>query len=143
MKTINIVFFLIISIIYSCDKKPEKPVLTIAQFSRQVVDITEVTNKLLNEPDVKVMNLMADGVESTRAIACDPVGEECNLYYEFVNKVVNVTSDGNLSDADKALLVEMQKKLFLEIKKSELKIQQDWKNYINTLPAEALNGKKQ
>lgn len=116
----------------SCNKTVEKPALTIGQYSKQVVQINEVVNKLMNEQDVKVMNYMADGVEATRAIPCDAVGEECNAYYEFLNKVVDLTKDEELSEADRAILVDMQKKLQIEMQKSEAKIEQQWKDYINS-----------
>ncbi len=122
---------LVIFLFVSCSKGVEKPAVTIAQHSKQVYQITEVVNKLLSEPNIKTMNLMADGVEATRAINCDSVGEECNAYYEFVNKVVDVTKDGNLTDADRKILLDLQKKLNVEISKSNIKIQNDWKNYIN------------
>lgn len=118
--------------LYSCSKTPEKPAVTIGQYSKQVVQINEVVNKLMNEPDVKVMNYMADGVEATRAIPCDAVGEECNAYYEFLNKVVDLTKDNELSDADRKELVELQAKLQKELQKSDVKIQQEWKVYINS-----------
>lgn len=118
--------------LYSCSKTPEKPAVTIGQYSKQVVQINEVVNKLMNEPDVKVMNYMADGVEATRAIPCDAVGEECNAYYEFLNKVVDLTKDNELSDADRKELVELQAKLQKELQKSDVKIQQEWKDYINS-----------
>lgn len=117
---------------FACAKKVEKPAVTIGQYSKQVVQITEVITKLMNEPDVKVMNFMADGVESTRAISCDAVGEECNAYYEFINKIVDVTKDGELSPKDRDLLVQYQQRVFVELKKSDIKIQQQWKDYINS-----------
>ena len=124
--TILVFFFM-----FSCSKGVEKPAVTIAQHSKQVYQITEVVNKLLSEPNVKTMNLMADGVEATRAINCDSVGEECNAYYEFVNKVVDLTRDGNLTDADRKILMGLQKKLNVEISKSDIKLKNDWKTYIN------------
>lgn len=117
---------------FSCTKKIEKPAVTIGHYSKQVVQIIEVVNKLMNEPDVKVMNYMADGVEATRAIGCDAVGEECNTYYEFINKVVDVTKDGELSEKDRELLLEYRARVFAELKKSDVKIQQQWKDYINS-----------
>ena len=126
-------FFLVILIMsFSCKKKIEKPAVTIGHYSKQVVQITEVITKLMNEPDVKIMNYMADGVESTRAIGCDAVGEECNAYYEFINKIVDVTNDGELSAKDRELLVGYQSRVFDELKKSDIRIQQQWKNYINS-----------
>lgn len=121
---------------FSCTKKIEKPAVTIGHYSKQVVQITEVVNKLMSEPDVKVMNFMADGVESTRAIGCDAVGEECNAYYEFINKVVDLTRDGEVSAKDRETLVQYQQRVFAELKKSDIKIQQEWKDYINSASKE-------
>lgn len=73
------------------------------------------------------MNAMADGVESTRAIECTPVGEECNLYYGLINKVVNVTADGDLSEQDRQVLKELKIQFDREIVSSESKLKQQWK----------------
>jgi hypothetical protein len=129
----SVLLVLAISIFsFACTKKIERPAVTIGHYSKQVVQIIEVVNKLMNESDVKVMNYMADGVEATRAIGCDAVGEECNAYYEFINKVVDVTKDGELSEKDRELLLEYRARVFAELKKSDVKIQQQWKDYINS-----------
>ena len=128
----SLLILVILIMSFSCTKKIEKPAVTIGHYSKQVVQITEVITKLMNEPDVKVMNYMADGVESTRAIGCDAVGEECNAYYEFINKIVDVTNDGELSAKDREILVGYQSRVFVELKKSDVKIQQQWKDYINS-----------
>lgn len=126
------IFLLILVILASCSKGIEKPAITIGKYSKQSFQITEVVNKLMSEPDVKVMNKMADGVEATRAINCDAVGEECNVYYEFLNKVVDLTKDNELSEKDRSQLENLRKKLTIELEKSDLKIQDQWKQYINS-----------
>ena len=126
------ILFLAFLLFFGCAKKIEKPVITIKKYSQQSVQITEVVKKLMSEPNVKVMNFMADGVEVTRAIGCDAVGEECNVYYEFINKVVDLTKDGNLTSADRAILVGIQSKLLVELQKSDAKIREEWKEYINS-----------
>lgn len=127
----SLFLLVIFALSFSCTKSVEKPAVTIGHYSKQVVQINEVVNKLMSEPDVKVMNFMADGVEATRAIGCDAVGEECNAYYEFINKVVDVTKDGELSEKDRELLVQLQNKVRLELQKSDVIIQKQWKDYIN------------
>lgn len=114
-----------------CAKKYEKPVLTLGEYADQITKINEVITKLMNEPDVQVMKTMADGVESTRAIPCDAIGDECNAYYELLNKMVSVTRDGELTESERAELVKMQNNLQVAIAKSEKIIQDEWKNYIN------------
>jgi hypothetical protein len=116
---------------YACSRGAEKPAVSINHYSKQVVQINEVVNKLMDEPNVKVMHDMADGVEETRAIGCDAVGEECNAYYGFLSKVVTLTNDGVVSPADRAELEQMRKNLQNELKKSDLIIQKEWKDYIN------------
>ena len=128
----SLLILVILIMSFSCTKKIEKPAVTIGHYSKQVVQITEVITKLMNEPDVKVMNYMADGVESTRAIGWDAGGEEGNAYYEFINKIVDVTNDGELSAKDREILVGYQSRVFDELKKSDVKIQQQWKDYINS-----------
>lgn len=130
MKVLGLILIIAI-LVFSCTKSVEKPAVSIGHYSKQVVQINEVVNKLINEPDVKVMYNMAYGVEATRAIACDAVGEECNAYYEFINKVVDLTKDGELSDKDREILLDYQHKVQKELKNSDVKIQQQWKEYIN------------
>jgi hypothetical protein len=132
MKTSFVLLTFLSIFTFACSKKIEKPAVTISKFSHQSVQIVEVVKKLMSEPDVKIMNFMADGIETTRAIGCDAVGEECNVYYEFINKVVFLTKDGVLSPEDRTILVGIQKKLYEELQKSEVKIQLQWKEYINS-----------
>lgn len=132
MKTLK--YILALSLVFSfisCSNKIEKPLVTIQKFSFQKVQMNEVLNKLMNEKDVKVMYMMADGIESTRAVDCSPIGEECNLYYGIINKVVNLTRDNELSDDDRKVLLEMHNAFNSEMKSSELKLKQQWKDFIN------------
>lgn len=119
-------------VLSSCTKTIEKPAVTIGHYSKQVVQINEVVNKLMKEPNVKIMNAMASGVEETRAIGCDAVGEECNAYYELINKIVDLTKDNELSIPDREILTKMNARLQIELKNSDKKIQEQWKEYINS-----------
>jgi maltose-binding protein MalE len=119
------------SLFFSCTKGVEKPAITIGHYSKQVDQINQVVEKLLSESNIKVMHDMADGVEETRAIPCDAVGDECNVYYQFLSRVVTLTNDGELSEADRLDLELYKEKLQIEIKKSDVKLQNEWKNYIN------------
>ena len=74
---------------------------------------------------------MADGVERTRAVDCSPIGEECNLYYELINKIVNVTRDGDLSTDDRQVLAQLRAKFDREMLSSEAKLKKQWKDFIN------------
>ena len=74
---------------------------------------------------------MADGIESTRAVDCSPIGEECNLYYQLINKMVNVTRDGELNPEERNLLLEMKTSYDKEILNSEQKLKSQWKEFFN------------
>lgn len=130
MKTFILTAVLLISL-FSCSKGVEKPAVSISHYAGQVNNINEVVNKLMSETNVKLMHDMAAGVEETRAISCDQVHNECNAYYEFLNKVVNLTNDGELSPQDQATLEQYRNKLKVELKNSEVHIQKQWKEYIN------------
>ncbi|MBC7712268.1 MAG: hypothetical protein H7177_02955 [Rhizobacter sp.] len=121
----------LMTLLFACAPRVEKPAVSISHYSKQVAQINEVVNKLMNETNIKLMHDMADGVEETRAIGCDAVGEECNAYYGFLSKVVTLTNDGDLSVADRAELEKMKKQLQVELKKSDVQIQKEWKDYIN------------
>lgn len=129
--TLLLISILIINV--GCNKGPERPALTLDQFNHEAFQIMEVANKLLNEEDVATMNKMADGVEATRAITCDAIGEECNVYYQFLNKIVHLTKDGDLTVNERIELAGLRNKLQSEIKKSELKLKNDWALYTQTL----------
>ncbi len=129
---IKILFCSLCFLIVSCSNKDQKPIVTIQKFSLQKVQMNEVLNKLLNEKDVKIMYFMADGIESTRAVDCSPVGEECNLYYGFINKVVNLTRDNDLSVEDRKILTGLHSDFEKEMKISESKLKLQWKNFINS-----------
>lgn len=100
------------------------------------MQMTAVITKLFSETNIKIMNVMADGVESTRAIDCTPVGEECNLYYGLINKVVNVTADGELSEQDRQVLKELKIQFDKEVASSEKKLKQQWKDVTPVSPKE-------
>lgn len=108
-----------------------KPKVSISQYAKQVAEMNHVIQKLMNEPDPKVMHDMAFGVESARMVLCDPIGEECNLYYKLINKMVNVTNDGELSEADRKLLLQMNNELQDEIKRTEAIIIKDWNEFVS------------
>lgn len=135
MKKTIILMALVLSI--GCAKKVEKPFLTLGQYGEQVTKIRAVMSKLQAEKDIKVMNFMADGVETTRAIPCDAIADECNAYYEYLNKIVFLTKDGDLTEDDKKIIESYHKKAVKELARSEQIIREQWKNYINQQEKEA------
>lgn len=122
---------LLLIFLVGCLPNAHKPKISIAQYAKQVTEMNAVVTKLMNEPNPKVMHDMAFGVESTRAVLCDPVGEECNLYYKLINKMVYVTNDGVLSEEDKVLLTKMNNDLQDEIKRTEAIVIKEWNDFVS------------
>jgi uncharacterized lipoprotein YajG len=129
MKKINLlILFLLLT---ACTKTPETPIVTIANYSEQVVVMNGVVTKILDEKDPKIMYQMANAIESSRAVACKPVGEECNLYYQIINKVVSMTKEGKITDDQRMELFKMKNEFQEEVRKGELKIRELWKAKIS------------
>ncbi len=122
---------LVLILISACSPKQEKPIVTIQKFSMQKIQMNEVVKKLMAEKNIKTMYAMADGIESTRAVDCSPIGEECNLYYQLINKMVNVTRDGELNPEERNLLIQMKASYDKEIQNSEQKLKSQWKDFFN------------
>lgn len=131
MKYFNWMTFLFLIFLLGCMPSAVKPKVSIAQYAKQVTEMNTVITKLMNETDPKVLHDMAFGVESTRVVLCDPVGEECNLYYQLINKMVYVTNDGNISEEDRALLTKMNNDLQNEIKRTEAIVIKEWEEYVS------------
>ena len=127
----RIISGLVLIFISACSPKQEKPIVTIQKFSMQKIQMNEVVKKLMTEKNIKTMYAMADGIESTRAVDCSPIGEECNLYYQLINKMVNVTRDGELNPEERNLLIQMKANYDKEIQNSEQKLKSQWKDFFN------------
>jgi hypothetical protein len=131
----KIFILIVLLIVASCSnstKENEKPPVTVGEYSKQSVVMNGVINKILNEPDPKKMFTMADSIESTRAVSCIPIGEECNSYYKLINKVVNFTRSGSITNDQRAELFKLYNDFHSEIIKSEKDVQARWKKYITT-----------
>jgi hypothetical protein len=132
MKKIIYAYLITLSFFIGCKSESERPSVTVGQFSKQSIVMIGVINKILSEPDPKKMFAMAQAIESSRAVNCIPVKDECNKYYEIINKVVNLTKEGKLIGDDKLILFKMNNEFNKSLKESEMKLQNDWKTYINS-----------
>ena len=135
MNKLTIIFFILLTQLTACNKTIEKPPISIDQYSRQLIVMDGVINKILNETDPKKMNAMADAIESARAVSCIPIGDECNSYYKLINKTVKLTKDGTLTNDQRMELFKLQNDYQADVKKSEVKIKELWKVYIQTTSA--------
>ncbi len=125
---LNIHYFVFVLILLACTPA-NKPKMAISKFAKQSLEMNLVIQKLMAETDPHKLHQVAEGVESTRVVLCDPIGEECNLYYQLINKMVFVTNDGEISEDDKTLLQSMNNKFQIELKKSEEKLIKEWSEF--------------
>lgn len=102
--------------------KDERPKITMAQCKKQTIVMTGILNKILNEPDIQKMHNLARSVEESRAVDCTPVLEECNEYYQLLNKITFVTKNKTLSSENKVLLFKMFNDFKVSLIKAEQKL---------------------
>ena len=121
---------------FGCAKKAEKPKLSLSQFNNQSTTAKGVVEKILNETDYKKMHGIALAVESSRAVDCISIGEECNVLGQILNKIVNSTNEGLPNEADNVAIYKLVGQLNEELVKSEELLSGEWKEYINAHASE-------
>jgi hypothetical protein len=130
MKKINLIIPLFL-ILLACTKQAEKPKLSIGEYNIQAVTSKGVVDKILSETDYKKMHGIALAVESSRAVDCISVGEECNVLGQILNKIVNSTNNGLPNEADNVAIYKLVNQLDEEFLKGQEKLSTQWKDYIN------------
>lgn len=126
-----ILILVCLSALLSCSKSVEKPRLTIGDYARQAAIIKGVVDKIMAEPDPKKMHEIALAVESSRAVDCIPVGDECDLYGKILNKIVEATHNGAPNDAANVAIYKNINELNHALSIGHEKITEMWKIYIN------------
>lgn len=129
MKKLLMICFLNM-MVFSCTKTNEKPKITIGQYTNQALTTKGVVEKLLNEPDYKKMHEIALAVESSRAVNCVSVSEECNLLGKILNKIVESTTKGLPGEAENVALYKMLGELDHELSIGHEKLADQWAVYI-------------
>lgn len=124
-------FFVFSIMFFSCSKKIEKPKISINQYNVQITTIKGVVAKILGEEDYKKRHEIALAIESSRAVSCILVSEECNVLGQILNKIVKSTADGPPSASDNNTINNLVHELDRECKKGQEKLARDWKEYIN------------
>jgi len=104
MKIMTTLSLITLFVFFACNRTPEKPKLSLSDYSRQAVITKGVIEKLLAETDPKRMHEIAIAVESSRAVNCVTVYEECNLYGQILNKIVS-SSQGRLPNAEENVVI--------------------------------------
>ncbi len=132
MKKFILTIFSALFLISACNKSPEKPKITIGDFSRQVVITKGVIDKIMQEKDFKKMHEIAIAIESSRAVNCISVGEECNIYGEVLNKIVSSTQTSMPNEADNVAIYKKISELDEAARKSQEILIEQWKVYLNS-----------
>lgn len=117
-------------LIFSCSKKAEKPKITISDYTTQALTSKGMVEKIMNETDYKKMHEIAQAVESSRAISCVSVSEECNLLGMILNKIVSSTNEGLPKEADNVEIYKMIGQLEHELVTGHEKLADQWGAYI-------------
>lgn len=113
-----------------CSKTPEKPKMTISEYTNQALTTKGVVDKLLNEPDYKKMHEIALAVESSRAVNCISVSEECNILGMVLNKIVESTRNGPPGEAENVAIYKLSGQLDHELQIGHEKLADQWSEYI-------------
>jgi hypothetical protein len=121
---------------FGCSQKIEKPKITISAYNIQAITSKGVVDKILNETDYIKMHEIALAVESSRAVQCITVSEECNVLGEILNKIVNSTTESLPKESDNIAIYKLVARLTEEYSKGENKLRDQWKEYINAHAAE-------
>ena len=137
MKKLNFFIILLLLINLSCTKQVEKPKVTLGQFSEQTIVTRGMVNKILSQDDYKKTHELAYVVESNWMVNCFSVGEECNLYNQILNKIINATHAGPISDSDNIAIHKMINEMEQAQKSSQLILTEQWKEYLLAHPTEA------
>ncbi|MBC7539990.1 MAG: hypothetical protein H7281_14300 [Bacteriovorax sp.] len=138
MKNINLLlcFSILFISLLSCSRKAEKPKLTLSEYSTQAITSKGIVEKILSESDYKKMHEIALAVESSRAVDCKAVSDECNILGQILNKIVKSTNDGLPGEADNVAIYKLVNQLNDELSIGHEKLAEQWKEYINAQSVE-------
>jgi predicted RNA-binding protein with PIN domain len=136
MKKINLIFLGSLVLFMSCSKEAKKPQITVGNYVIQARTAKGVVEKIINEPDYKKMHEIALAVESSRAVSCITISNECNLLAQILNKIVNITHTGMPKDAERIEILKMINELDKELVIGQEIVAKEWSEYIKIHPPE-------
>ena len=85
----------------------QKPPLTIEEFDKESLAIKGVLMKFIQDNDPTQIHEASLAVESTFAVSCTPVGQECKEFHDIVTKIIQVTQDRKFSLEEKTEVLKM------------------------------------
>lgn len=132
MKKIYVAIIVCLIQFAGCAPKVEKPKITLSSYTTQGLTSKGVIQKIMSETDYKKMHEIALALESSRAVSCISVSEECNLLGMILNKIVSSTQNGMPSDAESVEIYKMINQLDTELKIGHEKLANQWAEYIKS-----------
>ncbi|MDO9183649.1 MAG: hypothetical protein Q7U04_14640 [Bacteriovorax sp.] len=115
----------------SCSKQIEKPKISISQYNVQAVTSKGLVEKILNESDYKKMHEIALAVESSRAVNCISISDDCNILGQILNKIVQSTNEGLPNEENNIAIYKLVNQMNTEFIKGQEILAEQWKAYIN------------
>lgn len=138
MKKISLFFlFAFLFLGFGCQKQAEKPKITLNDYTTQAQTAEGMVIKIMNETDYKRMHEIARAVESSRAISCVAVSDECNLLAKILNKIVSSTTGGFPKEADNVEIYKMIGELREEFREGRSKLSIQWDEYQKAHPEDS------
>ncbi|RPJ76691.1 MAG: hypothetical protein EHM20_07135 [Alphaproteobacteria bacterium] len=132
MKKIYVVLVVCLIQFTGCSSKVDRPKITISDYTTQALTTKGVVQKIMDENDHKKMHDIALALESSRAVSCVSISEECNLLGQILNKIVNSTQKGMPSATESTEIYSMINQLDNELKIGHEKLALQWGEYIKS-----------
>lgn len=96
---ILIMFCLFMSCSCTAEKKPPPP--SLKQYEQDTKLMMELGKKFIDESDPQKLHEVAVATQQTRVMSCFDYNNECRLYGELVTKVIDASSDGTVTPAER------------------------------------------
>jgi hypothetical protein len=127
LQLIILLFFIVVG----CTKQPVllKPALTIEQFNTEAKTLLGVIKKFVDDNDPAVVHEVSLGLESSLAVDCLPIGEECKQFHDIVTTIIQLTYDRKFTLEEKMQVLKMYYVLETTIQNTRSKLVEDWKKY--------------
>jgi hypothetical protein len=88
-----------------------------------------VIKKFVDDNDPAVVHEVSLGLESSLAVDCLPIGEECKQFHDIVTTIIQLTYDRKFTLEEKMQVLKMYYVLETTIQNTRSKLVEDWKKY--------------
>jgi hypothetical protein len=125
----KILLLLLPVLFFSCTRSSDKPKLSIDEYNRQAYITKGMLEKILAESDYKKMHEIAQAVESSRAVNCVSIGEECNVYGEILNQIVTSSQSALPNESQNVAIYKKIGEFDIAVKSGQDILMKSWKEY--------------